>query len=162
MDDDPSYDIAVARQSSRLAGAESAMVSALRAALQRFAVRGAQLSLALVDDDQIAELNQTYLAHAGPTDVITFDLADEPPEDGAAERVVDGEIVVSLETAEREAAVRGNRPESEASLYAVHGLLHLLGYDDASEEDAAAMHALEDEVLTALGLGPAFGRGSES
>lgn len=65
--------------------------------------------------------------------------------------------MVSAETARREARARRISTEAELTLYVVHGLLHLLGYDDQAPEQAARMHRTEDEILASLGLGPVYG-----
>ena len=88
------------------------------------------------------------------SDVLSFDLG------GSRGGGVDGTVVVSTETACREAACRGHDAVAEALLYVVHGTLHLLGFDDDTPEAAAQMHATEDRVLSAMGLGPVFVRGS--
>ena len=112
----------------------------------------ARISVALVSDAQIAALNRQHLGHDGPTDVLSYDLTE--PDDGAP---LEGEIVISRETAARQAARRDHSTEAEALLYAVHGTLHLVGYDDRTAEDAAAMHAEEDRILTLLGVGAVYG-----
>ncbi len=101
------------------------------------------LSVALVDDAAIHRLNREFLDHDHPTDVISFDLGDDPG--------VGGEIVVSVDTARREAAERGCDLRSELLLYCVHGVLHLLGYDDHDVEDRSRMHARQRELLAELG-----------
>ena len=152
MDDDGlSYDIAVNRVSGDAPNCDAALTEALTATLRRHGAPRARLSLALVSDSQIADLNAKHLGHEGPTDVIAFDLRDEP--DGPLE----GEIVLSVDTARREADARGHRVEAELALYAIHGLLHLLGYDDHGETDATRMHEMENEILSSLGVGPVFG-----
>ena len=131
-------------------------VDRLRAAvlltLQRHQCRPASLSITYVDDQQITQLNQQYLDRPGPTDVLSFDLAD-PDTAG-----IDGQVVVSVETAQRQAGERGHPLEAELALYTIHGVLHLLGYDDRQEDQARRMHAREDELLTELGYGPVFGK----
>lgn len=72
--------------------------------------------------------------------------------------VLEGDIIVSADTAAREAEARGHDLAAELALYAVHGALHLLGYDDADPADAQRMHDMEDEVLSAVGIGPVYGR----
>ncbi|MCK6484240.1 MAG: rRNA maturation RNase YbeY [Phycisphaerae bacterium] len=113
--------------------------------------RAGSLSIAFVSDDQIAALNESWLRHVGPTDVLTFDLRDDPDADR-----IDGQIVVSLDTARREARRRGHAPRDEALLYVVHGVLHLLGYDDRRAAQRREMHEKEDEVLHALGVGRVY------
>jgi probable rRNA maturation factor len=104
----------------------------------------ATVSVAVVDDPTIHRLNRQFLEHDYPTDVLSFALADPPQ--------LEGEIVASIDTARREATEAGWRPADELLLYAVHGALHLVGYDDHEPADAAAMRAAERSVLTRLGV----------
>ena len=109
------------------------------------------VSVAVVDEDRMSQLHQRFLGKPGPTDVLSF-----PLEADAAGRVVEGEIVVCLDVAQAESGKRAHPVERELLLYALHGLLHLSGYDDLNEVDSQRMHAREDEILSALGLGPVF------
>lgn len=102
----------------------------------------AELSVTLVDDDRIAQLHVDYMDIPGPTDVISFPLGD--PEDPVP---ILGEVVVSVDTAAREAEERGITLREELLRYVVHGTLHLFGYDDHEPEDYAAMHARQEELL---------------
>lgn len=97
------------------------------------------LSIAVVDDKAIHALNREFLEHDEPTDVITFPLDDD------AEPF--GEIVLSAETAHREANARGIESERELALYAIHGALHLVGYDDTSSAERRKMKARERRYL---------------
>jgi probable rRNA maturation factor len=94
------------------------------------------VSVALVNDGVIAELNERWLGHAGPTDSIAFGLGEDPAPDGTR-----GEVVVSAETALREARARGVDPSGELLLYVAHGVLHLLGWEDDTPERRRAMNA---------------------
>lgn len=96
----------------------------------------AVLSLALVDDDRISELNQRLLDHEGPTDVISFE-ADE----GA------GEIIISVDSAARQAAEVGCSLIEELRYLVVHGVLHTLGYGDGDEASRERMLKRQDEIL---------------
>ena len=107
------------------------------------------VSLALVDDARIAELSGRFRGCTEPTDVLSFPEGEIDPETG---RVHLGEIVVSAETAAREAANRGVPVEQETLLYAVHGLLHLLGHEDESEAGRATMIREQFAVLEALDM----------
>ena len=109
------------------------------------------VSIALVDDAAMSKLHDEFMGDASPTDVLTFDLADNPGDP------VEGHIVISVDTAERESRRRNLPRAAEVLLYAVHGTLHLLGYDDHDEHHAQAMHAQEDRILGALGIGPVYG-----
>ncbi|HUS90688.1 MAG TPA: rRNA maturation RNase YbeY [Phycisphaerae bacterium] len=101
----------------------------------------AQVDVAVVGAEEIASLNRRYLRHAGPTDVLSFDLSAPGDEELTAQVVVCGPVAVA------EAAARHLRPQHELMLYVVHGLLHLLGHDDGTACDAERMHAREEELL---------------
>lgn len=90
----------------------------------------------------MADLHGRFMNDPSPTDVLTFDLRG----DGRA-RHIDGEIVVSTDTALREATRRNLRPKDELLRYVVHGVLHLLGMDDRTADQRRAMRRAEDEVL---------------
>jgi len=117
--------------------------AAVRRALEAIDL-SAGLSLVLVDDAEIRGLNARFLDHDWATDVLAFPYDDAPPD--APDRIV-GEVVVSVETAAREAAVRGLPLSRELLLYVVHGCLHLQGMEDATDEGRAAMAAAAERVL---------------
>ncbi len=98
--------------------------------------------VAIVDDATIAGLHERYLGVPGATDVLSFPH---------------GEIVVSAETALREARERRIDPRSELCLYVVHGALHLKGFDDRTPRARGRMRAEERRILGRLGLGDVFG-----
>jgi len=154
MDDEPSYDISVSHDDDEPAPTDQILTDAVAAALRRHEARSARIHVALVNDASIAALNERHLHHVGATDVLAFDLNEADAEQTAP--AVDGEIVVSVETAAREARERGHDPHAELALYAVHGTLHLLGYDDKDKAQAARMHRLEDEILASIGLGAVY------
>ena len=129
--------------------------SALNRILALAEVEPAELTLAVVDDARMAQLHAHHCGELGTTDVLTFDLRDSPDEPLVAE------LVLCRDVAARQAAARGHAARLELLLYAVHGLLHLLGYDDHTEADAAAMHAREDQLLTAAGWGKVYGNSAE-
>jgi probable rRNA maturation factor len=104
-----------------------------------------EVSVAVVDDEMIHELNRQFLDHDYPTDVLSFALEDDPPR-------VEGEIVVSLDTANRCASEAGWSVDDELLLYVAHGALHLAGYGDKTPEDAAEMRAAEAALLAKLGV----------
>lgn len=158
MDDDPAYDISVSLEAPGPAETEACVAGAVEATLARYRPRTARVSVAVVDDAAIRQLNERHLDHDEATDVLAFDLRGETPQSvGSPSQVlVDGDIVVSVETARREADRRGHDVCAELALYAVHGTLHLLGHDDGDAERAARMHEIEDEILTALGYGAIY------
>jgi probable rRNA maturation factor len=151
MEDDPSYDIDVTREGEPGDFGELHIQPAVESALRRHDCPQATLDIALMDDARIAELNERYLGHSGPTDVLSFDLNPNDQEG------IDGQIAVSVETARREAQRRGHCVEAEVLLYCIHGTLHLLGYDDLEPADAQRMHEMEDLILRDLGLGSVHG-----
>ena len=152
MDDVPSYSIEISRHDNLPGDLDQGRIrQAGELALHRHHCPKAELHVALVDDAAMAELNERYRDHAGPTDVLSFDLA-EP----GADRL-EGQLVVSVETAQREAQGRAHSVEAEVLLYCVHGTLHLLGYDDASAQEARRMHRMEDRLLVELGVGVVYG-----
>ena len=157
MEDEPAYEITVTRVTDTDSACDSGLREAIEATLRRHQSHAARIGVALVDDERMAELNQRHLHHAGPTDVLTFDLRDGKTGPGESDDpAVEGEIVVSVEMAAREAASRGHSLDAELALYVVHGTLHLLGYGDDCDEDAARMHALEDEILAGIGVGVVY------
>jgi len=106
--------------------------------------REAKLSLALVDDEGIARLNRRFLGREGVTDVLAFPYEE-------TEEEIEGEIIVNAELAVRQAEGRPHTPREELLLYVVHGLLHLLGYDDHEPDQTRLMRRREQEVLNAAG-----------
>jgi probable rRNA maturation factor len=118
--------------------------------------QGYSLGLELCDDAAIAELNRTWRYKAGPTDVLAFAAQEEAPpapaSAGAAEAehwLELGDIVISLDTARRQAIAAGHGLEEELLFLASHGLLHLLGWDHPDEESLAAMLERQTVLLAA-------------
>jgi len=146
----------------------------VRKTLQAEGIREADISLAVVDDPTIHRLNRRHLAHDYPTDVLSFLLSGSPaviesPAGTAGSGrtpsepnfvppgvCLEGEVIVSADTAIRQAAVYGWSPEAELTLYIVHGLLHLCGYDDHSRRDRATMRSRERAILQIWGLSPHY------
>ena len=105
------------------------------------------LGIILADHQTVHDLNRDYLSHDYRTDVLSFSLADDPA------GPLDGEVYVDLDTAAERHDDFGATFEEEARRYVVHGLLHLLGHDDATDDARAAMRRLEDHYLgTCLGV----------
>ena len=110
-----------------------------------------EFSVALVDDHEMQRVHAEFLHDPTTTDVVTFPL--ETNERG---QVTQGEIVICVPQAIRCARQRGHRTRNELLLYAIHGMLHLFGYDDTTQREFQRMHAREDEILSQLGLGNVF------
>jgi probable rRNA maturation factor len=119
-----------------------------------------EVSIAVVDDIQIRELNGRFLNRKKTTDCLSFDLSNgnemEPNAEKPTSRML--ELVVNGEMAARQAALRGHSSEAELALYITHGLLHNLGFDDATPSQARKMHDAEDEILQQLGYGSVYNR----
>ena len=105
------------------------------------------VSVIILDDTGIADYNRQLFKKDCPTDVITL-LMDEEFEDG----YLWGEIYISSETAEREAGNAGTGTDQEILLYIVHGLFHLLGYTDETEEDREHMWKTQIDFLSQCGI----------
>ncbi len=117
----------------------------IRSVLRDAGLARAQISVAVVDDATIRRLNRRHLGHDDPTDVLSFPLE-------CGEGTLEGEIVVSADTATAVAGDLGWSPAEELLLYVVHGALHLVGYDDVSAADRRTMRRREREVLAGFGL----------
>jgi len=122
------------------------MREAVRAVLAGEDVADYEISLAFVDNPTIHRLNQRYLQHDEPTDVLSFPLSE-----ANASRLA-GELVLGVEIAVEQAANRGHDVQVELLLYVIHGLLHLCGYDDREDADRIAMRERERHYLRQLGL----------
>ena len=108
-----------------------------------------EVSVSFVADEEMRGLNMKYREKDAPTDVLSF-----PAPDIAAGEVFSlGDIVISTETAARQAAEYGHSLERELAFLAIHGVLHLLGLDhEASQDDDAIMNEIQDEILKELNL----------
>lgn len=118
--------------------------TALRTVLKKSGHHNISISIALVDNKQIRRLNRKYLNRNESTDVLAFPLADSI--ESGKENLL-GEIVASTEQALHEARRRNYSPHQELALYCVHGLLHLLGYDDITPKKRRAMEKKQSEIL---------------
>ena len=126
---------------------EERLIEAVRSVLQEEGLKRAEISIAVVDDPTIHELNVQYLKHDYPTDVLSFVLQRE-------EDYVDGELIVSADTAAAQSIRYGWQAADELLLYVIHGALHLVGYQDGSETEVAEMRTREDYFLAQHGLEP--------
>ncbi|SHN86051.1 rRNA maturation RNase YbeY [Desulfitobacterium chlororespirans] len=115
----------------------------------------AEVSLTLVDDARIHELNRDYRGVDRPTDVLSFALQEETEDEPDILDYEDhllGDIIISVERARAQAADYGHSFERELVYLAVHGTLHLLGYDHLEEEDKEEMRRQEEAVMSQIGL----------
>lgn len=143
----------------------AALKSALQHGLRIENVASAVLSVTIVDNATIHQLNRQHLGHDYPTDVISFQLSWRSPRHDDAPRTpanrsegaeIEGEIIVSAEYG-REMAVRcGWKLQNELTLYAIHGMLHICGYDDLTPAEKGIMRSRELAVLSGLGMTPSW------
>ncbi len=144
---------------------------------KRFRVAIATVEVAIVNDAEIKRLNKKFLNRNTATDCLSFDLTDEQPRPAKRQvrkrrdKSIPGhersaakifELVVNGERALKEANVRGHSSEAELALYVTHGLLHNLGFDDATKAEAKKMHETEDEILQELGYGLVYNKGTRA
>jgi len=112
-----------------------------------------ELSLVLVDDAQIARLNEMYLQHQGPTNVISFPMREGEHTNIHPELL--GDVVISMDTCAEEALAAGMDTELRFYELLIHGILHLFGYDHIhSEDEARVMEAKSRELLALIGASP--------
>lgn len=112
----------------------------VEAVLSHYRRSAAEISIVLVSDDELLRINREFLDHDYFTDVITFPLEEDP---------LEGEIYISVDRAREQAADHGVGLYHEVRRLAIHGTLHLLGFDDATEAERGAMRELEDRFLEA-------------
>lgn len=119
-----------------------------------------EMSVTFMDNPSIQEINRTYRGKDAPTDVISFALEDEgedeipvifEEDDEPMPRVL-GDIMISINRAKEQAEEYGHSYDRELGFLAVHGFLHINGYDHMTPEDEAEMFGLQKEILDAYGL----------
>lgn len=111
------------------------------------APRTGEVGIAFVSEDEMASLNEQYRGIEGPTDVLAFAY---PGETGPEGELQVGDIAICATVAERQAVEVGHSVADELQILAVHGALHLLGHEHATDEQAESMEQREREILTAL------------
>ena len=167
-----SIQIALNNQQRRVTIRERSLCRIAREVLALEKVSHAEIGIRIVTDRTMATLNRRWLGHDGATDVVTFPLSDESrhignvrvkstsraaigrsffPQEEKPDALL-GDIVVSADTADREALRLGCTTHEELAYYVVHGLLHLTGHDDHSLRDSRRMRRREAEVMVAVGL----------
>ena len=114
-----------------------------------------QLSVVLVGESRMTELNSEYMGKEGPTDVLSFPVEDFsagiPEGDEDAPPLLLGDIIICPAVVSGNAEAAGVRFEDEMALMVVHGLLHLLGHDHVTDGEAEAMEQREREILALVG-----------
>ena len=119
----------------------------LKVCLKEEGVSNALFNIIFVDNEKIRELNKNYRSIDRETDVISFALEDEKSEVMDKSKRVLGDIYISVPKAKEQALAYGHSLKREISFLAVHGLLHLLGYDHMKEEDEKIMFGKQERYL---------------
>jgi probable rRNA maturation factor len=122
------------------------VIECAEAVLKAMGENDAELSIVLVNDMHIRNLNWKYRRNDSATDVLAFPMRDSRRLSG----VILGDVVISVETAKREAKKRKKDLQDELNLYIVHGILHLLGYDDEKIRARKKMKEKEKELMESL------------
>jgi probable rRNA maturation factor len=138
------YQVEIANRQRHLRVDRGQVARAIRLVLQGEGVASAAVSVAVVNDATIHRLNREFLGHDYPTDVLSFEL-------DRGDGCLEGELVLSAETAVRSAADYGWLPHQELLLYVIHGALHLTGYDDGNRAARKRMNRRQDDYLSQLG-----------
>jgi len=113
----------------------------------------AELSISFVDEEEIQAINRDYRNKDKVTDVISFSLEEDEPEiEGLDIPRVLGDIIICLGVAQEQAQSYNHSLSRELGFLALHGFLHLLGYDHMTEEDEKEMFSRQDEILNEFGL----------
>ncbi len=133
---------------SELPGAEAAVRSAIETALADCGQDNVEVSVALAGDEQIRALNRQWRGKDSATNVLSFPA----PEGPAAEERFLGDVILAFETIEREAAAEAKPLTHHVAHLAVHGTLHLLGYDHENDSDAERMERRERDILARIGI----------
>jgi len=128
---------------------------AISATLRHGDAENAEMTLVIADDPLLTQLNRQYRGIDAPTDVLSFAAHEESEGQElfvTAPEALNylGDVIISFPTAERQAAAAGQSVAAELCLLAVHGVLHLLGYDHASPEEEADMWARQAHILASL------------
>jgi probable rRNA maturation factor len=137
--------IALTNEQSRLEIDAARLRAAVEAVLAGENINEGEISIAVVDDAAIHDLNRRWLSHDEPTDVLSFVLEQ-------GEGYIEGEIIVSADTAVARCVEFGWSAEAELLLYVIHGALHLAGYDDKVPAARDQMRQRERHYLAGFGL----------
>lgn len=141
-----------------IAGIEGLVTTTVRTALAMAripsAVQGKKLEISfmLANDDLIHILNREYRGKDNPTNILTFAALDDEQQSFAPDVISLGDVILSVQTIDREAKEQGKFLRDHVTHLVVHGTLHLLGYDHKEEDQATDMETLEIRVLEKLGV----------
>ncbi len=133
-----SIEINIFNESSRKRLPRKKIINSLEKLFSAENYNNATINLIFLDDGEIKEINKKYLEHDYATDVISFCLEEEP---------LEGEVYISVETAKENSIEYNTTFTNELVRYAIHGVLHIIGYNDFSLEDREKMRNLENTYL---------------
>lgn len=164
------YEVELADQQDSLAIDEQRIREVVSRVLQEEGVAAAEISVAIVDNPTMRELNKQYLQHDYDTDVLSFLLSceggdedsDALPVGRGRGKTIDGQLIVSSDMAIDMAKQYRWEPHDELVLYVVHGLLHLVGFDDLSASEKTLMRSRERQLLNLWDLSPHYDEDSPS
>jgi probable rRNA maturation factor len=128
--------------------AQAAIRSAVEAAIADVGPENAEIGIVLADDARVRSLNRTWLGDDKPTNVLSFPAPDRP---AAGVRFL-GDVIFALETSQREAVAEDKPLDHHLSHLAVHGVLHLLGFNHERDDEAEVMEQRERKILAQLGI----------
>ncbi|TFH37189.1 MAG: rRNA maturation RNase YbeY [Anaerolineales bacterium] len=128
----------------------SSVQRACHSMLVQQGIQNGSLTVVLTDEDTIRQMNLEFAGEDHVTDVLSFPFDELDPENGL--RYL-GDIIIAVPVAQRQSESNGNELEHELCLLAIHGTLHLLGYDHAEDDAKKRMWELQDQVLIQLGIG---------
>ncbi|MFA5898776.1 MAG: rRNA maturation RNase YbeY [Hyphomicrobium sp.] len=144
---------------SEIGGAEHLARAAAEVVADELALRRAEVCIALSNDAEVAELNASYRGKPAPTNVLSFPAIPMVPIEGDPRFL--GDVVLALETLQREAADMGVPLAHHMQHLVVHGLLHLLGYDHLTDDEAKEMESLEVRILARLDVADPYATAGE-
>ena len=145
--------VSVINRQDRVAVDRRKIGAAARRILDRLGYKGYELTVVLVDDREITRLNRQYFRRDRPTNVISFPMMDGTPVSVRARML--GDVVISAETAKRDAEEVGKKGEDEILFLLIHGILHLTGYDhEGTKKKRMEMEAKEKDLFARLANPP--------
>jgi probable rRNA maturation factor len=159
------FQVEISNQQTFIDIDENYLVNVVTTVCEKEKVVSASINLAFLDDPSIRVLNSQYLDHDYETDVLSFLMECRTPknisEQEATElrgfgKEIEGDVIVSAEMAQNCAIEYGWKPHDELILYIIHGVLHLLGYDDLSYDEKLLMRKKEKEYLNLFNLSPKY------
>lgn len=139
------FDIEIRNECPKARILRKPVLRVVRAILKELGFEQADLSILFVDDRKIRRLNRSYFRHDRPTDVIAFSQLEG--KQLLHNRLFLGDVVISIPTTRRQAKEYGNSFYQELFLYLCHGILHLLGYEDKTPQQARRMEKKQREIL---------------